>query len=180
MNKTTASRSFPSKDFKLYCTWTSFPGFCVSPLLNLKHDAVLHICVCVSYRTVLVFSLILLWLCSNGGRLGLVPRNLQHAAFKLSSLVSCLEKTQTSQFKISFNRFGTFKIIIKKNSGQPDLISSHVTYILCFTSCLKGHDDAVCILITDILDLTKFLRLKRSSQVYFQYNFSTFNVFLTK
>lgn len=60
-------------------------------LLNFTHEAVLHITRDVSYRIVLIFSLVLLWLCSDGGRLGLVPGNLQHAAFKLSSLVGCLE-----------------------------------------------------------------------------------------
>lgn len=38
------------------------------------------------------------------------------------------------------------------------------THILCFTSCLKCHDDTVGVLITDVLDLTEFLRLKNQNE----------------
>lgn len=43
------------------------------------------------YPVLLVFSLVVLWLGGDRGRLGLVPGNLQHAAFKLGAQVSCLE-----------------------------------------------------------------------------------------
>lgn len=44
------------------------------------------------------------------------------------------------------------------NSG---MIMSHVTYIFSFTSRLKGHDDAVGVLVADFLNLAKFLQLKK-------------------
>lgn len=47
------------------------------------------------YPVLLVFSLVVLWLCGDRGRLGLEPGNLQHAAFKLSAQVSCLEDKNT-------------------------------------------------------------------------------------
>lgn len=46
---------------------------------------------------------------------------------------------------------------------QSDLVMT-ATHILCFTSCLKGHDDTVGVLITDVLDLTEFLRLKNQNE----------------
>lgn len=51
----------------------------------------MKLCVYLSYRTVLIFSLLFLWLRCNRGRLGLVPGNLQNTTFELSSLVCCLE-----------------------------------------------------------------------------------------
>lgn len=47
------------------------------------------------YPVLLVFSLVVLWLCGDRGHLGLEPGNLQHAAFKLSAQVSCLEDKNT-------------------------------------------------------------------------------------
>lgn len=49
-------------------------------------------------------------------------------------------------------------ILLIFNSG---MIMSHVTYVLCFTSRLKGHDDTVGVLVADFLNLAKFLRLKK-------------------
>lgn len=138
----------------------------------------------VSYRIVLIFSLFLLWLCCNRGRLGLVPGNLQHTTFELSSLVSCLENKTVGQLQViaftyfvpekpkDFWYFNNFRWLYER--GRDRLVwFSHVTYILCFASCLKGHDNTVGVLVTDILDLTIFLTLKEKTkdQYEFQCNY---------
>lgn len=56
----------------------------------------------VSYRAVLVFSLLLLRLGCDRRRLGLVPGNLQHATFKLGSLVGGLERKKKKKDDMVF------------------------------------------------------------------------------
>lgn len=50
------------------------------------------------YPVLLVFSLVVLWLCGDQGHLGLVPGNLQQAAFKLGAQVGCLGDKNTRIF----------------------------------------------------------------------------------
>lgn len=93
VNITKTSKKFPP--LRISSMWTFLPGFCLALCYFLLYTC--SVWVCVSYRIVIVFRLLLLWLCGDGGRLGLVPGNLQHATFELSSLVSSLEnKTDAS------------------------------------------------------------------------------------
>lgn len=68
-------------------------------------------------------------------------------------------KVQLSQQLLFLCAF--WKITSGKESLNSGIIMSHATYVLCFTSRLKGHDDTVGVLVADFLNLAKFLRLKK-------------------
>lgn len=123
----------------------------------------------VSYRVVLIFRLFFLRLCCDRGQLGFVPGNLKKATFELSSLVGRLENKKAAGYSFSpsvnhLRHINGFQIFQRMPRGKAKVLRSHGTHILRLASCLKGHDDTVGILVTELLDLTEFLGIKKKKK----------------
>lgn len=158
VNMTKTSKSFPCEDQKLYCTSPSFPGFCVAVCYRcaaMKPCYTLR----VMRRTVLSSSLAS---SSSGsvvteGILGLYQDICSVRPLNLAPWLAAWKTKTTAPFK---SVLAALMYQYKRKKQVRLMRLSHETYILCFTPRLKGHDDAVGVLVTDILNLTKFLRFK--------------------